>query len=522
MTRMLALLSLLLSFTLVSGVFSASLVVNTTSGTFRGTTVSGLDRWLGVPFARPPVGSLRFKAPVPVTNASQVVKNATSFGNACPQLPSSSLGAPMSEDCLFLNVFRPSNVSAEERLPVLVWFYGGQFTTGAASNPLYDPTFLISRSLAIGKPMMFVSVNYRVNTFGFLASRFMAPEDLNAGLHDQRVALEFVQDNIAAFGGDPEKVTIWGQSAGAGSVEAQVVFATSKRLFRAAMMDSATGPFKTSPPASTYDEPGKPYSRLVAALNCPFGPTSFACLQQVPFETLLNVSNTMTRQILNTQLWQPAVGPRGSFADERASRRIALGNFAHVPLLAGTNLNEGTTFSTTLQNLSIPPDQEAARFDTFIRDLLIDPSTVTQDTFDTIHDLYPANDPSLGAPFNTGDSLFDRGEAWYGDTMFLSPRRRLFNRAASLQPVFVAHASELPLLFGRASAVEQEFATQFADFYVRFVSDLDPGAPWPQFTPQSKQVLQLQRGNITAIPDDFSAGKTMFLNSPRVLAEFQK
>lgn len=104
MTRMLALLSLLLSFTLVSGVFSASLVVNTTSGTFRGTTVSGLDRWLGVPFAQPPVGSLRFKAPVPVTNAEQVVKNATSFGSACPQLPSSSLGAPMSEDCLFLNV----------------------------------------------------------------------------------------------------------------------------------------------------------------------------------------------------------------------------------------------------------------------------------------------------------------------------------------------------------------------------------------------------------------------------------
>ncbi len=99
-------------------------------------------------------------------------------------------------------------------------------------------------------------------------------------------------------------------------------------------------------------------------------------------------------------------------------------------------LNEGTTFSTTLQNLSIPPDQEAARFDTFIKDLLIDPSTVSQDTFDTIHDLYPANDSSLGAPFNTGDSLFDRGEAWYGDTMFLSPRRRLFNRAASLQPVF--------------------------------------------------------------------------------------
>ncbi|KAI0800726.1 alpha/beta-hydrolase [Fomes fomentarius] len=530
---------LLLSLTLVFGAPSTSLVVNTTSGPFNGVAVSGLDRWLGIPFAQPPVGNLRFKAPVPITNASRVVKNATSFGNACPQVPSSSLGAPLSEDCLFLNVFRPSNVSTgEEALPVLVWFYGGAFTDGAASDPLFDPTFLISRSLAIGKPIMFVSVNYRVNTFGFLASRFMAPEDLNAGLHDQRAALEYVQDNIANFGGDPAKVTIWGQSAGAGSVEAQVVFATSKKLFRAAMMDSATGPFKTSPPASTYDEPGKPYSRLVAAVGCPSGPASFTCLQQVPFESLLNVSNTMIREPLNSQLWQPAIGPRGSFAEERASQRIASGHFAHVPLLAGTNLNEGTIFSRSVLNLSIPSEQEDTRFDTFIRELLIDPSTVTEDTFDTINELYAANDTSLGGQFNTGDSLFDRGEAWYSDTMFLSPRRRLFDRAASLQPVFgyfftefipgndptfgVAHESELPMLFGQFPAVEQDFATQFADFYVRFISDLDPGAPWPQFTPGSKQILQLQRDNTTVISDEFLASKTAFLNSPRILAQFQK
>lgn len=99
-----ALCSLLLPFTLGLGSPSAPLVVQTSSGTFRGATVSGLDRWLGVPFAQPPVGNLRFKAPVPITGASGVVRNATNFGNACPQVPSSSLGAPISEDCLFLNV----------------------------------------------------------------------------------------------------------------------------------------------------------------------------------------------------------------------------------------------------------------------------------------------------------------------------------------------------------------------------------------------------------------------------------
>ena len=89
-----------------------------------------------------------------------------------------------------------------------------------------------------------------------------------------------------------------------------------------------------------------------------------------------------------------------------------------------------------MRNLSVPPSQEDARFDTFIRDLLIDPSTVTEDVFDTFNKLYPANDSSLGGPFNTGDSLYDRAEAWYSDNMFLSPRRLLFDKAASFQPLF--------------------------------------------------------------------------------------
>lgn len=99
-------------------------------------------------------------------------------------------------------------------------------------------------------------------------------------------------------------------------------------------------------------------------------------------------------------------------------------------------LNEGTSFSQSVRNLNVPAAQETARFDTFMKDLLIDPSTVTQDIFNTINSLYPANDSALGAPFNTGDSLFDRAEAWYTDNMYLSPRRLLFNKAAPLQPLF--------------------------------------------------------------------------------------
>ncbi|EMD42188.1 hypothetical protein CERSUDRAFT_90791 [Gelatoporia subvermispora B] len=478
---------------------SDPLAVQLTSGAFRGLTVpNGTDRWLGIPFAHPPVGSLRFKAPVAITTPSKTVQDAFSFGDACPQpapTPPSTLNAPVGEDCLFLNVWRPSNVPVTANLPVLVWFYGGAYTTGAASDPTFDPTRIVQRSAATGKPILFVSVNYRVNTFGF--------------------------------------------SAGAGSAEAHILFPAEETLFRAAIFDSSTGPFKTDPPASQYDDPGFPTARLLAATGCPAGPESIACLQRVPFETFMDISNVMINDTLNQQFLQPSVGPIGSFVTERPSQRLASGNYLRVPVLAGTNLNEGTKFSQAVFNLSVPPELEVEVFDQFINALFIDPSTISQSTLDQIHELYPANDSSLGGAFNTGDSLFDRAEAWYTDNMFLSPRRRFFDKAASTQKLFgyfftefipgndpslgVFHGSELALLFGPVpTPVEDDFANQLTDFYINFVNDMDPGSPWPQFTPESRNLLQLMRNNITVIPDDFLQEKTSFLNSEKVLAEFQK
>ncbi|KAJ4480140.1 alpha/beta-hydrolase [Lentinula aciculospora] len=530
-------LSLLLLFGF--GQSQSLLDLNLTSGRFRGiSTANGTEKWLGIPYATPPIGSFRFKAPTPLVKPLSPLQDASAFGNACPQRPG-DLGAPMSEDCLFLNVWRPRNTSPAANLPVLVWIHGGAYTDGAASEAQYDPTRIITRSIAVNKPIIFVSINYRVNTFGFLASSLVAPEDLDAGLLDQRMAFEFVQDNIAAFGGDPSKVTIWGQSAGAGSVESHLLYPSSRPLFRAGMADSSTGPFKSSPPAVTYDKTGLPFDRLLKATGCAFGPQALSCLQDITFETLLNISNTLISEALNGQLWQPCIGPAGSFADAQASTKIRNKDFLHVPYLAGTNVNEGTIFSKSVESLSLIGAAQDEAFINFVSHLVIDNSTLTTEVYDKILALWPANDPLLGAPFNTGDSLFNRAEAWYTDEMFLSPRRLFFENAASLQPMFayyfrefipgqnitfgVAHATELLLLFGPIpTTVETDFANQMLDFYINFVNDLTPGASWPIYSAESRSVMQLLRDNITSIPDTWDVDKTLFLLTQEVLKEFQK
>ncbi|KAG9080638.1 hypothetical protein FRC06_006321, partial [Ceratobasidium sp. 370] len=183
-------------------------------------TTANQDYFLGIPFAEPPVGPLRFKPPVPWSRGKVTVVNATQDGHSCVQSPMWTNNT-MSEDCLTLNVWKPTNVTG--KLPVMVWIYGGAFYLGEIQQ--YPGTSLVERSVEIGKPIIYVAMNYRIGLFGFPPGQAAVDAGgSNLGLKDQRLALEWIQKNIAYFGGDPRKVTIFGDSAGAMSVGYQSLY----------------------------------------------------------------------------------------------------------------------------------------------------------------------------------------------------------------------------------------------------------------------------------------------------------
>lgn len=210
----------------------APVTVQTAAGTVAGS-VDYVKSFKGIPFAAPPVGPLRWKPPQPVKPWSGVL-DATRFGPECEQ--AGPPGAVMSEDCLSLNVWTPADTG--ERLPVVVYFFGGGFAVGNASLPTFDGTALARRGVVVVVP------NYRLGVFGFLALPALVAESPehtagNYGLLDQVAALQWVQANIAAFGGDPRKVTIMGESAGAASVSALLTMPRAKGLYVRAIMESA-------------------------------------------------------------------------------------------------------------------------------------------------------------------------------------------------------------------------------------------------------------------------------------------
>lgn len=248
------------------------------------------------------------------------------------------LGNYVSEDCLTLNVVRPSGDHKD--LPVAVWIHGGGLFNGGSSDPRYNLSFIVQESTYSRAPIVAVSINYRLQAWGALFSQ----EVLDAGAanlayRDQRLALRWVQDNIAAFGGDPTKVTIWGESAGASSVAVQLLAYGGRDdgLFRAAIMQSGgpSGRYQTAAQAQSS------YNNITAAANCTNATDTLDCLRQVPVDVLSSIFNSTA--IKST--FRSGAGIDGDFLRGQGYDEMRKGNFRQVPLLHGTNRDEGTDFA---------------------------------------------------------------------------------------------------------------------------------------------------------------------------------
>lgn len=304
-------------------------LVNTENGIIEGIDDSGVYIFKGIPYARPPVGNLRWKPPQPVKNWSGVLK-ADKFGPGAMQrriFSDMKFRFPQkSEDCLYLNVWAPAN-KENKKLPVLVYFYGGGFQAGDGSEYRYD-----GENMAREKGIIAITVNYRLNVFGFFAYPGLTKESPNHasgnyGLLDQVQALRWVKHNITAFGGDANKVTIAGESAGSMSVSVLMASPLSKNLFQGAIGESG-GQFGPLAPASLSkaEDEGSKFAEMVGAHN-------LAELRDIPADSLLKAT------ALKGAPWFPTVVD-GYFLPETPQQIFSEGKQAHVPLLLGWNSEE--------------------------------------------------------------------------------------------------------------------------------------------------------------------------------------
>ncbi|MDB5735836.1 MAG: Carboxylic ester hydrolase [Alphaproteobacteria bacterium] len=305
--------------------------IATAEGPVEGVARNGVTQFLGVPYAAPPVGVLRWMPPQPVTQWN-AVRQARAFGPTCAQITTLGpfAGPPNSnEDCLYLNVFTPT---AARKLPVLVWIHGGGYVDGESND--YDATRLAAR----GK-LVIVTINYRLNLFGFLAHPALGGSG-NYGILDMQAALKWVKRNIAAFGGDPGNVTLGGQSAGAGATAANMVSPGARGLFHRAIFQSGGyTPFATKVVAEERAR------KFAAAAGCGAAGNVAQCLRALPAAKIVALAGTpqANSPFINGPLVDGQVIPRQTID------AVTSGAFNAVPVMIGTTRDEGNFFNGIVQ-----------------------------------------------------------------------------------------------------------------------------------------------------------------------------
>src|SRR5690349_3317760 len=329
----------------------ASLLVTTQEGPVKGFVRKGVREFLGIPYAAPPVGELRWRPPQRHAEWTKPI-DATAFGSRCAQIDTLGVFAKPSnhEDCLFLNVFAPLDgraAAARSRRPVMVWIHGGGLLDGESND--YDGS-----KLARDGDTVVVTINYRLNIFGFFSHPALDAEHhevANYGLMDQQFALRWVQRNIAAFGGDPNDVTIFGESAGAVSVTANMASPTARGLFDRGIAES-TGLLSVEPSLTTAEEVGKNFA---AAVGCKDQTAS--CLRSLSVKDILAKEGSFRTGIVVD----------GTVMTRTTNEAFSSGKFNRVPLINGSNRDELRFFIAMPSFNGNNPLKNACDYKTFLK-----------------------------------------------------------------------------------------------------------------------------------------------------------
>lgn len=474
------------------------LVAVTTLGPVRGAVEEGIPHFFGLPYAAPPVGALRWRAPAPA-QAWTATRDATRKAAACPQPEGLFLaGSEASEDCLFLNVWRPP-LSTAGRSPVMVFIHGGGFNSGTGNDEQFDGAGLA------GRGVMVVTFNYRLAQLGFVAHTAFMAEDTahhtsgNYGIMDQQAVLRWVRDNAAAFGGDPGNVTLFGESAGGISVCANLVSPGAAGLFHRAITQSGPCSFTITPlrdesaraPVQSAVSQGRLFAQ---ALGCDAAPDVAACLRSRSVEEVLAAAPRPTELERFGARYQPIVD--GYVVPEPPWTALRAGRFHRVPFITGSNQDEGTVFT---RNLEIP-DEAAFRAAVGL---------LVPDHVDEVLRLYPLSAfPGALAAYTAfaGDAAFgcaSRAQARLVAATGTPAYQYYFSRlnpGGRVLGLGVYHSSEIAYVFGRFTGLlvradaDDAVAQAMGSAWVRFAGTGDPNAPgsstWPAFTAANDTYLE--------------------------------
>uniref|UniRef100_A0A3Q1HDI2 Carboxylic ester hydrolase n=1 Tax=Anabas testudineus TaxID=64144 RepID=A0A3Q1HDI2_ANATE len=523
----LAFLLLLLNAGTISLSAPDNLIINTENGKVQGKLLSvpggNVRAFLGIPYGKPPTGKLRFRAPEPA-ESWEGVKDATKFPNSCYQIPDTSLpgfqgaemwnpNTPLSEDCLYLNVWSPHFNKTQRQLSppvaVLVWIYGGGFVMGTSSLDIYDGRFL-SKSEGV----VVVSMNYRLGPLGFLSLPDNKNIRGNAGLQDQRLALQWVANNIAAFGGDPTKVTIFGESAGSLSVAFHLLSPGSQSLFQRAMMQS--GSPNTFWGTISLNEAWDRSLMLATSLGCSTSDPAHleACLQQADAGEITSKQNdVITQPSILVLPFLPVVD--GDFIPDKPEVLLSTGSLPKKELVLGLNKDEGTYFLIYgVPGFNITGQNPITR-DVFLHGVTLamgDGSDVARGAA-----LFQYTD---WADVNNGMKNRDSLGSLIGDQLFVCPVLEfaqrysqrggktfvyLFDHRSSNNPwpewMGVIHGYEIEFIFGMPlntsmgyTKNEVNMTMKIMKHWANFARTGNPsidGANWPVFTAERQQYITL-------------------------------